>query len=603
MAIAWTIKGEAGKAVDETAHTLPELQAEGAVVTFASLAADRLTWTIKLGATTEGADIIPDRGQKITLYRDGARFFTGNVTGRKRVVRGGELYYNITVEGPWWWLRNMPLSAELADQRGEDFKSERAAYVFPTGSVTDHLQGLITRAIALGAPITAGSIATCFNIPRLSLRNISFAEAISDVMRWMADGIVYVDYSGDDEDAPALCMQRRPTATTLTITPSAGIFPEISVEERVDLKVSELRVVYATHSTVDNKRLVAWAVSDAGTSNPDLPARQLVLVSGPEQDTYLPQDFTDAVVVRSAPISGNLSAIIATKDDRIRAAGETAEDFSVGAYDDDIFTMPSITTQITDTDGNPLPAGYNYWLVAGESKDWWAKDGIEYIPARLAATLYSSHTEELPLPESPYDPPKPAWYEVIGGTVVGGYPVPDPARMRWVWWTTVSVPFIAVKTHWTTDTTLIRSEDYSFINPPEDLAENLLATQNWLPHEGVIVQDADPDMIPAGHYVGAKVNVMEVDSDLETMGALVVEQSISLRTGRISYRLGAPARLAFRDLVNRFRQSGADNIVWLNGTTPLSNPEGAGAPVGNQTLNEDGQVELTEAGETTVDEG
>jgi len=594
MAAVWTIKGEAGKTVDETAHTLPELQAQDIHVDFG---ADRATWTIWLGDPGAEATLIPDLGQKLTLYLNGGRYFTGNVLGRDPTVEGGRASVNIAVEGVMWWLKNTPLSAELVDQRGEGYESERSAYVFPTGSVTNHLQGLVTRAIDLGVPIAAGSIATCFDIPRLSLRNISFAESFSELMRWVADGILYVDYSGDDEDPPALCMQRRPTATTLTIDPSNGIFPIIRCKPRLDLKVSEVKIVYAERSTFDNKRITQWAVSLAGAPTSGLPARQVISTSGPEQDTYLPQDFTDAVVVRSKAIAGNYEDIILAKEDRIRATGIEATAFTTGQYDDGIFVSPAGLAKVTDRDGNDLPEGYNYWLATGEPKDWWAKDGIDYIEARLAATIWSEHTEALPLPESPYTPPEPEWYKVTGGTVVGGYNVPSPARMRWVWYTTISVPFIAVKTDWETDTTLIRQEDYAFVNPPADLAENLLATQDWLPYEGTIIQDIDPATIPAGHHIGAKVNVLGVTSDLETMGAMISGQSVHLRTGRITYTLGAPARLAYRDLVNRFRQSGADNVVWLNETTPLS---GGGGGPSNLLTTPSGDQLTTPSGENIL---
>lgn len=601
MAVVWTIKGEAGKAVDETERTLPELQAEGAQAEFRALDSDRLTWTVWLGNVTEGAARIPDLGQKITLYRNGVRYFAGNVTGRKPRAAGGRVSVSITVEGPWWWLRNMMVSNELPDQRGEGFESERAAYVFPTGSVTDHLQGLWTRAIAMGAPISVGSIATCFDIPRLSLRNISYAECTSELMRWIPDGIVYFDYASDPEELPALCMQRRGAASTVTITPSLGIVPLIEVEPRLDLKLSQVKIASATRATVDNARITQWALQTAGVADAETPSIQLITSSGPEVDTYLPQDFTDAVVVRSKAISGNLEEIVFAKEDRIRASGVTADDFFTGGYDDGIYATPANLAQITDRDGNPLPEDYDYWLVGGEPKGWWPKDGIEYIEARLAVTIWSVHTESLPLPESPYTPPEPAWFTVVGGTLVGGYNVPSPARMRWVWYATVSVPFIAVKTLWATDTTLIRQEDYAFVNPPAGLADNLLAAQNWLPYQGQVQTVIDPGTIPEEHLLGGKMNINEVTDDLETMGALISGQTVTLRTGQIGYTLGSPSRHRYRDIVSRFRQSGADNVVWLNETSPLSG-EGSG-PSGFRTLDEDGGVELTEDGQATRDEG
>jgi|GEM_PF-4662711 len=595
MAIVWTIKGEAGKAVDASTHTLPELQAEGAVVEFRSLDSDRLTWSVWLGRYGEVAGLVPDNGQKITLYRNGARFFTGNVVNPKIVAEGGRVTAQITVEGPWWWLKNMMISNVLADQAGTT--KERAAYVFATGGVKNHLQGLAARAIDAGAPISAGSIADTFNIPRLSLRDMSYAEAFCELMRWVADGTLYFDYSGSDATPPALCMQRRGAAATVTITPSLGCFPRIEITPRLDLKLSQVKVASAERATVDNRRVTQWALQTAGTADTTRPSVQLVTTSGPEVDTYLPQDFTDAVVVRSAEIGA--AQIILNKEDRLRLTGGIG--LSLGPYDDGLFATQDFPTTITDADGNSLPAGYNYYLTAGETKDWWAKDGIGWINARVTAMIHTAIDAELPLP-SPYTVTPPSWYQAIGGSMQGGYIVPDPARMRWVFYTTVSVPFIAVKNDWSTDTTLIRQEDYAFVNPPADLAANLLASQNWLPHEGAISQAIDPGDIPAGHHLGKRVDVMELLPVHESMGALIVGQAITLRSGQVSYTLGAPARHAYRDLVNRFRQSGADNIVYLNETNPVSPPSGPGTPSSHWTLTEGGEVEVGEDGSTAVDE-
>ena len=50
------------------------------------------------------------------------------------------------------------------------------------------------------------------------------------------------------------------------------------------------------------------------------------------------------------------------------------------------------------------------------------------------------------------------------------------------------------------------------------------------------------------------------------MRGMISGYSVTPATGQITYTLGPPARYAFRDLVNRFRQSGADNIYWLDAT-------------------------------------
>jgi len=53
------------------------------------------------------------------------------------------------------------------------------------------------------------------------------------------------------------------------------------------------------------------------------------------------------------------------------------------------------------------------------------------------------------------------------------------------------------------------------------------------------------------------------------MKALISGQSVRLAMGEITLTLGPPDRLSWRNLVNRFRQSGS-KIVWLN-SAPILN--------------------------------
>ncbi len=576
MPVEWGITGQAGKAVDETEHSLEQLQAEGAIVSFNSLAPDTMRWFVWMKDVSEAAVLVPELGQWITLWRNGLRYFTGIVTGRDPDFGASRRGYSITVENAWWWLKQLYLSSEQEDQAGSEV--ERTSYVFPTGSPRSHLLALLDRAIAQGAPVAAGSVAAVFNVPRLSLRNIPFSEAISEIMRWVADGTVYFTYG--DAGPPKLNMQRRVPAATVTITPGNSVTPNIRIKPRLDLKVEEVTVFFARRETLEGKRIIRYDAYSAGLSSSGLPVRQPVLVSGPEKVyDLLPQDFTDSVIVRSAPL--DTGAMIARYDERIRATGATG--FSVGSFTEDIagggsFALPAINTQITDQDGNAISASFDHYLTRGEIREWWTKDGIEHVQARVAATIYDRVQSPAPVPGG-YEVLVPDWFAVLGGqrytyliNTPGGFAQVD------IFATTASVSVPLVKTQWSTPTTLIRAEDFAFINPPSDLAENLLATQNWLPYEGTVSYVTED--IEADHHVGKKLNIAGFLPETANMGALITGHEVRLATGENTLRLGAPARQSYRDLVNRFRQSGADNIVWLvdsvsgdPGQNPPSDPD------------------------------
>ncbi|MCW1884022.1 hypothetical protein OKA04_04730 [Luteolibacter flavescens] len=618
MPVEWTITGQTGKTVDASAHTLADLHAEGAVVSFQSLAADTLEWGVWLSSLGDAAGtLLPDLGQRITLLRNGIRFFTGIVIARDPDLSAGNYGWRIKVSGPWWWLQQLLLSSEMEDQAGNE--EERSVFVFPTGSPRTHLIALIARAIEQGAPISEGTIASAFAVPRLSLRDMPIGEAVASVMRWLADGIVYFDYATVGH--PALCMQRRVAAETLTITPAA-VMPRLRVSPRLDLKAEEVKVYSAKRETVGMVRKAVWAEQKAGVPSSGLPVRQPVVVSGPEKVwDVLPQDFTDSVTVRSAPAlsAGQVPIEMLWRyDERLRASGAVPVFTRVGLWEElDFhfgykFGLSGIDTRITDAEGNEIPLAYSHYLTSGEPRDWWTKDGIEHVMARVTATISTyTITGQTEVPE----PPK--WYELMGGTYQS-YLItnsPPPARLKHVWSTTVSVSVPFVKTAWTADTVLIRAEDYAFVQPPPGLAANLLATQDWLPYEGSVSYVTAE--IPAGHHLGKRLNVSGTLPELANMGALVSGHTIRLATGEHTLQLGAPERLGYKDLVARFRQSGADNIVWLvdqvssdPGSNPPPDPEleiPTGPPnailYNGQPLMWDGEYLVWTAGEAITYEG
>lgn len=567
----WTVIGEAGKALDETERSVTAIGAGAATLSFESLAPDTLTWEVPLEREDATGAILPELGQQVTLRRDGARAFVGNLTGRRLISDGRSPSARLTVSGPWWWLQNIPLSGDAVDQAGNT--AERPQFAFAEGSPRSFLIALANRAIELGAPISVGSIASVFTVPRLTLRDMSLAEAISEVMRWVVDGRIYFDYSvGGD---PALCMQRRPAASVVTLTPGDDFVPRIDVGPRLDLEIEQVVVQSATRATVDDARVTVWETETAGTLTSGLPRRQIALTSGPEVDTWLPQDFTDSQRVQTKPmmVSAGLNrAVFDDNDERLQAAQASIVGVAVGPTDLFLgFTVLPITgppLSATLRNGDPIPAGYDHVLYEGAPRDWWTRAGIGALEARATITIYDDYVYNAADPDEAA-PKGPAWFQALGGQE---YSVFGPGtQVRRYVWTSLSVRFWVVNQDWTDPTTIIRPEDYGFVNPPAGLAANLLSTQNWLPHEGEVAF-VHRGEISADNYVGSVLNLAGFQAGTANMRAMIASHSVELDTGLATLRLGAPDRLAYRDLVNRFRVSGNDNITYL--VDPVSGDPG-----------------------------
>lgn len=599
MSDIWTIKGQAGKTVDAAARSPEALHASGMIVHFKSLATDELTWTVWLKSASEISTLVPDEGQRISLYLNGDRYFTGHVTGREPIFSAGQWGYSITASGPWWWLAQTPITSEIPDET--TVVQERAIYILNTGSPSGWLTSIVSRAVALGLPVSLGSIATCGNCPHISLREMSLGEAISEVMRLVVDGHVYFDHSGLDGTYPALCMQRRTPASTVEINITSVAVNTLKLRPRYELQISELHINHTERQTYNNQRVNAFKTSAAGASTGVRPDRQIITVTGPELGLGLPQDLTDFVVVKSRAISGNIGDALNLYHDLLKAGQASLAGVDVYADDEttDVYAGLPVTWPedplliVTDPEGNDLDlATWPYYLTQGEIKDWWAKDGIESMQARITATVAS---KSLLLGITEDAPEAPKWARVLGATG-RSYLVNEPGtgtlKVRYVWQASVSAVVPLVKTSWAASTTLIRQEDWAWFNPPAGFAAYLLETQNWVPWEGSVPIATDDT--PVNNLVGCTLNIAGWVPECAAMRAMISGYSVTPATGQITFTLGPPVRHSYRDLVNRFRQTGADNIYWLNSLTGGGGPGGGGGPPLNSILTEDGNYEINE---------
>ena len=111
------------------------------------------------------------------------------------------------------------------------------------------------------------------------------------------------------------------------------------------------------------------------------------------------------------------------------------------------------------------------------------------------------------------------------------------------------------------DNTLIRAADFTFAAPPANFAANLLAAQNYIPHEGTIgLSSADSG---ATRYRGTKVNVSGSLSTLASMGALVESETVNVSEGTTEIELGQPPRLDFLEFSSRVRRTPQDNTNYI----------------------------------------
>jgi hypothetical protein len=601
MSDIWTLAGQAGKSVNATARSLEALRVQGLRVNFVSMGIQTMSWTVWLEDVDEIATYVPDLRQTMTLYLNGDRFFVGWVVGRDPQHSAGRLSYRITVADAWYFLANTMLSSDVEDGAGDT--AERPVYLLPSGDLADHLQSVVSRAVALGMPVQAGAMADGFEVPRLTLQNQSIAASLADLMAWMADAVMWLDHS--DTGNVAVRMSRRATADTITVEHGVAILTNVDLKPRVDLEVEQVKIGKAKRSTFADKRVTIFEEDSAGTVTSVLPTRGLVAITGPEINLTLPNDFTDSQTIEVAEFTA--TAALQHAHELLRQGGEpypiaTLTQETVGAYGSEITYPQDPIIEIMDVDGNAVDTvDWPQFLTVGEPRDWWTKDGIEHLPVRVTATVQSTWTGEVG--DTIPDPPK--WARLVGARQrsiikwvgeIGG-----DVELLVVWEATVSASVVACRG--LSSGTLIRKEDWGWYNLPTGLAANLLASQNFVPWEGSVTTVQEE--LAHNNPVGCKLNITEWVPETATMGALITGCVIIPRTGEVTYQCGPPLRHSFLDLVNRFRQQGADNYYWL------ADPDDTGSggwvpppetPAANVTITEGGDPELTEGGEDTLDE-
>jgi hypothetical protein len=566
--IPWTIKGESGKAFNATVRSLADAKIDSAQISFRALEADTFTFTITPETLTSAT--IPELEQQVTLYRDGTQFFTGTVTSVRPIITKSSQQAQVTVSGPWWWMERVNMTSDRTDGAGDD--AERMTFVFgdPTtgGNLRDHILAVIDRAIDLGVPMQkGGTIDTFFSVPQISLNQSTIGQALSELIRLVPDTMFYFDYS---LTPPRINIRRRGATTTRTIDVATDPVESIDIEPMIELQVAQVRLPFVTRD-VQGRTVYQEQASGTATTG----KVEILTVSGPELDTFLPNEFFDSYAIKTvSPLESRAAQWLLDQQGNLV---ELAKDngYSSGRFPFTLNTGEEITLYSsppsTNTSGFsirrlriPSPSivaadGTYYNPFGTTRKIIITADPPEWIKSELGIGLKQAVYEGYFAYSSFY--PLPSWWESVGFELyINGYTETGTKQVIYGF-KRFSVPCYITTTSYPTTTTVYRPADYSFIQPPAGLAANLKAAQDWLPYTGAITL-VDED-VGAVRYRGTKINLTNTLAGLDTMGALVASESMDIATGTTTIELGQPPRLDYRTFVDRIRKTSQDNIVYL----------------------------------------
>jgi hypothetical protein len=515
---------------------------------------------------------LPSLRQEIALYRDGVRFFHGNVTNVRSFIRGDSQEHQVTVSGPWWFLEKVPFTSQIED--GTGISAERISFVFGSASLGQDLktsiESVINRSNALGCPIAniaGGSTVTAMQeYPRITLNQSTCGQALAELIRLVPDAMVYFDYS---VKPAAMRVVRRPTCATTTFNEDTAPITSIDINPVIELVVSQVTLPAVTRN-VTGRTVFNNQTSGTAPTGKDITKRQVITIAGPELDTFLPNDlFETQTIVKSTNIltlahdsdSACVAAALAAGITRIPISvgpssyvlWSSSDDWPTNDYSWPTANIRWPAPKITDKSGKEL-IGYSI-LTSGQPADW---TEIPYVECTVSGTmsLFDSYYDlnDKYIGEAKYLAP-------AGLTLYAtGYSSPTYGTYGGVYFKTFSFSGFATPDS-AGSSTLYKAADYSFINPPAGLADFLRLTQNWLPYAGEIVLEQED--VGATRYVGTKVNITNSLAAFSTMGALVSGETIEIESGRTTIQLGAPPRNDYRTLVDKIRKTSQDNISYV----------------------------------------
>jgi hypothetical protein len=582
MPVAWTIKGESGKAFDATVRSLEAAEIEAATLDFRSLSDDVLSFVIAPEDVT--AATIPELAQEMTLYRDGVQFFHGNVTGRPITLQSDKQVVQVVVSGPWWWMERINFTSTKTDGTGAT--AERISYVFGTTSGGSNLktsiEAAIDRAITLGVPMQRGTVATFFDVPRITLNQGNCGQVLAELVRLVPDTMVWFDYS---TTPVTINVSRRGSATTRTLDADSGALQSISINPIQELQVSQVRLPYVTRDVAGRTEFQEQASGTPATGKV-----QILTISGPEIDTFIPNDLLDSFQIQTIASSSasGIRDLVLDLDSQWKAAAEKhsinfktiqsgipfgSDAIKDQRYREALFLARGIGAQSTSSEVNPndliaksadgqiVSISGKHLLLTTDLPFWIDElpDIIEKVT--LTGQIGFRHQRDTGSGTTLYN--LPFWFEDIQFSAVqsGFTSNQSSGNAIWFYYYTYAIEGYLINNSYPTLTTLYRPADYTFIEPPANLAANLKAAQDWLPYEGDI--EIVEEDVGAVRYRGCKVNISNSLTDLAAMGALVASERLDIAAGTTTITLGQPPRLDFRTFVDRVRKTPQDNFEYV----------------------------------------
>lgn len=287
----YSLRGESGKTLDSSWHTLEKLGIHAAALTLRSLAEDELVFTQRW---VEGR-IIPDDEQWISLADgDGTVVFTGIA---KRTYQYPQNIYQFSVTNVYRGLTQTPLT---------DAATGRPYTLYEEADLSGTLVSILARAADIGLPIQPpASMPATFVVPKMAFVSASCGSALEDALKWLPDAATYMDYSSAP---PTLGFARRVDASPVLLaldTSGHGVVA-MSITSMPEARALSVAFVYGKRN---GDLEVSYATQSAGDDSAEAHRSLSIYLSGHDRSDML---VSEALVTAHNSLATSRSALIAT---------------------------------------------------------------------------------------------------------------------------------------------------------------------------------------------------------------------------------------------------------------------------------------------------
>ncbi|MDR2812397.1 MAG: hypothetical protein LBB05_01215 [Puniceicoccales bacterium] len=266
------------------------------------------TVTFKIPGNTIDTPLPFAPGQVIQIFQDEQLWFTGIVTKTPIYGSAAEEFHRYTLSGPWWYLDNLiyqqiwkePVNPNDDDSTlgnirkshlvlGQDVDGNAITIGEQLCDVIDY----VNAALAENVIVLAEDIDLPVHIPFDECKDLSCAEVIRRLLRWIPDTVTFFDYA---QAVPVLHIARRSQLSTLSL--AVGDLNEFHFVPRYDLRIQAVVLKFEKTHKSSGKSWKTIEVQRFPTDATGMELQSLVMTIELEgtQSTHIKQDVETELI-------------------------------------------------------------------------------------------------------------------------------------------------------------------------------------------------------------------------------------------------------------------------------------------------------------------